>query len=99
MSEYNFSISSRRSSTSSKITSIYNVFNDNEFSINAFKRTNWFDAFNYLKENEQLFADNHELLIDQILKLLFDDTLIKEVVIHLLSLLEHFYYYFKVADL
>lgn len=95
MSEYNFSISSRRSSTSSKITS----FSDQEFNISAFKKSNWFDAYLYLKENEQLFSDNHQLLIDEILKLLFDDSLTKEVIIHLLSLLEHFYHYFQDADL
>ena len=98
MSEYNFSISSRRSSTSSKFASP-SVFGDHEFSIAAFKKSNWFDAYLYLKENEQLFSDNHQLLIDEILKLLFDDTLTKEVTIHLLSLLEQFYHYFQDADL
>lgn len=98
MSEYNFSISSRRSSTCSKITSA-SVFSDHEFSVAAFKKSNWFDAYQYLKENEQLFSDNYQLLIDEILKLLFDDTLTKEVTIHLLSLLEQFHHYFQDADL
>lgn len=97
MSEYNFStVSSRRSSTSSKITT---VFSDHEFSTAAFKKSSWFDAYLHLKENEQLFSDNHQLMIDEILKLLFDDTLTKEVTIHLLSLLEQFYHYFQDADL
>lgn len=78
MSEYNFSIaSSRRSSTTSKYTTT-NIFNDSEFSISsAFKKSNWFEAYLYLKDNENIFSDNHQLLIDEILKLLFDDSLTK----------------------
>lgn len=55
------------------------MFSDQEFSMSAFKKAKWFDAYQYVKENEQLFFDNHQLLIDEILKLLFDDTLTKEV--------------------